>query len=810
MRRAALLSGLAAMVGMILLSAFVFLVYRGTFGDIPTYADLRNIRNANASEIYSDDDRLLGKYYVENRVSATSDEIPPVVVNALIATEDARFFEHEGVDLRAFLRVMVKSILLFDDSSGGGSTLSQQLAKNLFPREDHGLLTIPAAKIKEMVTARRLEKLYSKEELLNLYLNTVPYGENVYGIKVAARRFFNKAPRQLRVEEAAVLVGLLKANTYYNPVRNPEHATRRRNIVLAQMARYGYLTDTEKDSLQQLALTTDYQPDGRHRGLAVYFREHLRREVQTHLQDLKKPNGSPYNLDADGLKIYTSLDSRMQLYAERAMREHMAELQDELVLDWKGTQRQPWGNDEVLWNAVQDSERYQTLKSQGLSGEAIKAVFETPVTMTVFDSKEEQVTRKMSPLDSVRHYLATLNTGMLAIDPRSGLVRAWVGGVDYQYFQYDHVKSRRQVGSTFKPVVYAAALQEGMLPCEYTPNQLVKYAEYQDWEPHNSDEQYGGVYSMEGAITHSVNTVSAAIIDRIGTGRVVELAHNMGIEGNVPNVPAIALGTVEASLWEMVQVYGTMANAGRRPELHFLDRIETAEGNVLFQAERPDARDFPQVLDEEVAGMMVHMLESVVDSGTARRLRFRYGLSNELAGKTGTTQSHTDGWFMGITPHLVAGVWVGADNPGVHFRTLSRGQGANTALPIFGKFMQYLNQDKAFASLRQARFPSLPDSLAGMMGCPPYLEEMPLLARYGDEYRDMPIIINRLLEELAKETGIDVDIRLRRKRRNETDREYFERMREYNERRMERRRDDGEDRKQAKDRWAKWLFGKKN
>ncbi len=797
------LAALAAMIGIITGALFAILIMEGAFGPIPSYAELRQIRNATASEIYSADGRVLGKYYIENRVNAHEEEIPAHVINALIATEDARYFEHQGVDLRAFLRVVVKSILLFDESAGGGSTLSQQLAKNLYPRQDVGILSLPVAKVKEMLTARRLENLYTKEELLNLYLNTVPFGENVYGIKVASRRFFNKAPEQLRVEEAAVLVGLLKANTFYNPVRNPEHATRRRNIVLAQMHRYGYLTAEEKDSLQNLPLHTDYRPDSRHRGLAVYFRSHLRQQVEAVLQDLRKPDGSSYRIDADGLKIHTTIDARLQRYAEMAAKDHLASLQKALRQDWAPA-NPPWEDRELLEAAIRESERYRALKQKGMNEEQIAAAFRAPRQMTVYDGEAGHVTRPMSPLDSIRHHLATLNAGMLAADPATGAVKVWVGGVDYRFFPYDHVLSQRQVGSTFKPIVYAAALESGMLPCEYIPNQLVSYVEYQGWEPRNADDAYGGVYSLEGALTHSVNTVSAALIDRLGTGRVVELAEAMGIRSEVPALPAIALGAVEASLWDMVQAYGTLANRGRRPGLFFLSRIETADGRVLFEADT-DAQPSPQVLPAQTAGMITHMLESVVDSGTARRLRLAYHLPYALAGKTGTTQNHTDGWFIGYTPQLVAGVWVGADNPRVHFRTLTRGQGANTALPVFGKFMQHVYRDPAFAQWQAAQFPPLADSLRLMLQCPPYLEQMPLLAEQQDAYADMPILVNRLLEELTDEVGLELDIQLKRQRRNESDEEYYERMRRYNERRLER-----QERRKAKNRWVKWLFGKKN
>jgi penicillin-binding protein 1A len=795
--------GLGLLGGLTLL-VICLLVYFQALGPLPGYPELQAIQNHNASEVYAEDGALLGKYYVENRINADFDEISPNIINALIATEDARFFEHGGVDARAAARVLFKSVLLMDESSGGGSTLSQQLAKNLYPRREYWMLSMVVNKIREMLIARRLEKVYHKEELLRLYLNTVSFGESIFGIKVAAQRFFNKSPQELNAEEAAVLVGMLKATTYYSPVRHPERALERRNIVLRQMARYGYLEPEARDSLLKLPLGVEYHKEGHNQGLATYFREHLRLELDEILEDYTKPDGTPYNLYTDGLKIYTSIDARMQAYAEEAVQEQMAKVQANFYEDWKkGT---PWGSNSVLQRAVEKTERYQLLKQRGKSDAEIEAVFNKPIKMTVFSWDGGEETREMSPLDSVKYYLTMLNAGFLAMEPSTGLIKAWVGGIDHKYFQYDHVLSRRQVGSTFKPVVYAAALQSGMLPCEYTPNQKVTYAKYDNWQPGNSDGEYGGVYSMEGALSNSVNTVAVELLMRAGLDTVRQLGKAMGIEQYIPEAPSIALGTVEASLFDMLRVYGTFANRGRRPSLHYLDRIETADGEVLVAFDRPNARRFPRALEQQKADMMVKMLEAVVDSGTARKLRYEFGLYNDLAGKTGTTQNQSDGWFVGFNPKLVAGAWVGASMPQVHFRSLYRGQGSSTALPIYGAFMRKVYRDKQYKSIRYARFAELPDTVAALMKCPPYLEEMPILADYEDGYyyfEDNRSLMGRVFDQPYRdEEGRIINVPPRME--GESDEAYVQRVRLY-QRQLEERE---ERRQKRKEFWSKLLFNK--
>ena len=708
------------------------LTYFGAFGQLPTYADLKAIQNNVASEVYSQDDVLLGKYYIENRVNADFEEISPNIINALIATEDARFFEHSGIDFRAWVRVFIRTILMQDDSGGGGSTLSQQLAKNLYKREQFKLLTIPIVKIKEMFIARRLERIYSKKELLNLYLNTVPFGSDIFGVKVASQRFFNTSPKDLKVEQAAVLVGMLKANTAYNPVKNPQRSKQRRNTVLQLMVRQDHISASDYDSLKTIPIEVSYYKEGNNQGIATYFREHLRLEIDGLLEQYRKPNGEKYNLYTDGLKIYTTINARMQRYAEEAVQEHLGNLQTAFFKHWKN--RKSYGSDQLLQAAQKKSKRYRRLKKSGQSTESIEENFNQPVSMTIYDYRDGgAIDTLLSPMDSLKYYLSILNTGFLATDPKVGEVLAWVGGIDHQYFQYDHIHSKRQVGSIFKPIVYAAALQKGIPACDYISNLQTTYTQFDNWKPRNSDGKYGGVYSMEGALTHSVNAATVDLMLRTGIDSVRTLADNLGIDSDIPEVPSISLGAVDASLWDMVEVYASFANRGKRPQLHYLKKIENAEGELIVDFEAPNPNEFDGVIADSIAQMMTQMLCSVVDSGTARRLRNHYGLYNEIAGKTGTTQGHSDGWFMGYTPHLVAGVWVGAESPKVRFRSMKLGQGSNTALPIWGRFMQKVYKDPKFRKWKKDKFPALDSLIQWELDCPHYLEDRSLIPLLYEE-----------------------------------------------------------------------------
>ena len=704
---------LVALIGLFAIMGLFYAVFAGWFGELPNYAELKSIRNHTASEVYSYDGVMLGRYYIENRTVTTLDKVQPSLVNALVATEDARFYEHKGIDYRSLARVLVKSILLQNESSGGGSTITQQLAKNLYPREHHGLFTMPVNKIREAMVAHRIENLYAKEEILMLYLNTVPFGGNVYGVEAAARRFFNKSATDLKTEEAAVLIGMLKATTSYNPRLYADRSQQRRNVVLSQMEKAHYLTVAEEDSLQQVPLKIDYNYISHNTGPAPYFREKLRHELQRWLNEHPKEDGTVYNLYTDGLKVYTTIDSRLQRHAEDAVAGQMKELQTTFLEHWKD--RKPWGEDEtMIRQAMLKSDRYKRGIAAGKSEEELHAEFTEPVLMTVF-TWDGETEKTMTPLDSIRYYQMFLNAGFLAMRPENGHVKAWVGGIDHKYFKYDHVTAKRQVGSTFKPVVFAAALETGADPCEFISNERRTYPEYKNWSPGNSDGKYEGFYSMKGALAHSVNTVTVELMMNTGIDRVVDLAHQMGVSNDLPDEPSIALGTADLSLYEMLSVYSTFVNRGMNVKPIYVLGIEDQQGNVIAKFnEKPE---FTRALSQRTSDMMVEMMKSVVDSGSAQRIRYRYGLKNDIIGKTGTTQSQADGWFIGATPKMVAGAWVGGDNRLVRFRSTSLGQGANTALPIWARFMQSFNKDETFKNLRYATFPPPNRSISAALDC---------------------------------------------------------------------------------------------
>jgi len=702
---------------------FYLAVYFGAFGRMPSTADLKALQNHVASEVYSADSVLLGRYFLQDRTHVDYEKISPIVIKALVATEDVRFYEHKGVDPRSLARVVVKTLLLQRESSGGGSTISQQLAKNLYPRRDYWLLTTSINKLQEMIIARKLEALYDKPQVLELYLNTVPMGGDIFGIQRAAERFFSTSADKLTTDQAAVLVGMLKATTSYNPRLNPERSRQRRNVVLGQMAKYEYLSPGQADSLKALPLTVKYKFETHNDGLAPYFREGLRRELAAWCAGTHKADGTPYNLYTDGLRIYTTIDSRVQAHAERAVARRMASLQQVFDAHWGN--RDPWGNDNnVLLMAMRNTGRYKQLRAGGQSEQEIIEAFRKPRPMEVFTWKGP-VKKTMSPWDSIRYYQRFLNTGLIAMEPRTGYVRAWVGGINQRFFQYDHVRARRQVGSTFKPIVYAAALEKGIEPCTFFPNTRLSYPEYENWSPRNSNGQYGGEYSMRGALAHSVNTVSAQIMLQTGIDETVSLARDMGIRSQLPPVPALSLGAANASLLEMTGAYLTFVSNGYRIPPVYVTSVADRDGKVLRQHEPKAGRR--QVLSYANADVMIALLQGVVEEGSAARLRSDFGLTTDIAGKTGTTQNHADGWFIGITPGLVAGVWVGADNPQVHFRTLALGKGAATALPIWGDFMSRLSRDRAFRALSSRSFRPLPEHLQARLACESFIDDTPVV-----------------------------------------------------------------------------------
>ena len=674
--------------------ALIFLIVTltalGVFGDLPTFEELENPNSSLASEVYSADARTLGKYYIQNRVNVHYRDLSPSLVNALKATEDVRFEEHSGVDIKGLMRVFVKTIILQQDA-GGGSTITQQLAKNLFPRENMNKVKLIFRKLKEWIIAVKLERNYTKNEILAMYLNTVEFGNNAYGIKSACTTYFGKNTSEVSVEEAALLIGLLQAPTRYNPVRNVESATFRRNTVIGQLAKYKFISTEEKDSLIKLPIKLNFHQEGHTEGLAQYFREVLRQELLKWCKDHKKADGKPYNLYRDGLRVYTTIDSRMQRYAEEAVKEHMMDLQKTFVDHWKG--KTAWSEQpQIIEDAMKKSERYRNLKEEGKSESDIKKIFDKKTEMRIFTWKGERDTT-MSPLDSIKYYKLFYQTGFMSMEPQTGYIRAWVGGNDYKYFQYDHVKDgKRQVGSTFKPFLYTLAMQEGYSPCYELPNTPVTIIDEAGvpWTPSNSDGKYGGMLSLKEALAESVNCISAYLMKQFGPDAVVQVARKMGITSPLDPVPSLALGTADVSVYEMVAAYSTFANKGVYTEPQYILRIEDKNGAVLqdFVPRKVEA------ISEETAYLVLNLMKGVTLFGTGARLRgSKYGFTNHIAGKTGTTQNNSDGWFMGITPDLVSGAWAGCEDRSIHFRTTQLGQGANTALPIWGLYMKKVYAD---------------------------------------------------------------------------------------------------------------------
>ena len=725
LRKILIAGGFVATIVFIMVAGLVIMVWSGAFGRLPDRQELSEVENPSATEVYSADSVLLGRYFIQERSTIRYEDIPKHIEDALLATEDVRYYDHHGIDIISLGRVIVKSIVLQNESAGGGSTITQQLAKNLFPRQSHGSLSLPVNKIREMIIAWRFESIYDKKTLLTLYLNTIPFADNTYGIEAASQRFFSASTKKLTIEQGAVLVGMLKATHLYNPRLFPQRAKIRRDVVLSQMVKYEMLDEKKADEILKRPLKLKYNLITHNEGMAPYFRAHIRKELLEWCKVNKKSNGEPYNLYTDGLKVYTTLDSRVQKYAEKAVESQMAIIQKKFDQHWSS--REPWHSQpQVVKDGVRRSVRYQRLKQQGLTEEQITTEMQKKVPMTIFTWKGEKEV-KMSPLDSVKHYLKFLNAGFMAMDPRNGAVVAWVGGINHHYFQYDHIKptTRRQVGSTFKPIVYAAALERGADPCEFISSERTTYTNIEDmdfWSPSNNDGNYELKYSMEGALAYSVNTVSVKVLEQAGIPNTVSLARKMGIVSKMPTVPSLALGVADISMPEMVAAYGSFVNNGHAVKPFYITRITTKRGKVL-QEFKKDKKPV-QALSPRTAEMMVHMLKRTVNEGTAGRLRWEYGVYNDLGGKTGTTQSNADGWFIAISPKLVVGSWVGADDPRVRFRSTSLGQGSSTALPIAAKFFQLLNKDSDYKDVTQAKFPKISRDAQSDLSCPLYKSDM--------------------------------------------------------------------------------------
>ena len=710
---------------------FFLMLSWGWFGFMPSFEELENPKSNLATEVYSCDGEILGFIGVENRSNIYFSDLSPNLVNALIATEDVRFYEYSGIDFRSLVRVLAKTLIGGDRSSGGGSTITQQLAKNLFPRERKTKLGLVHSKFKEWVVAAKLEHNYSKTEILAMYLNTVDFGSNAFGIKTAAKTFFGKTPSDLSVEEAATLVGLLKAPTTYSPVLNPETSMKRRNVVMSQMVKAGFLSQEEYDEKKEKPINmSKYTPQTHNEGIATYLREYIRAYMKDWCKNHKKPNGDNYDVHKDGLKIYTTIDSRMQRYAENAVKKHLGEsLQPAFFKEMKGRKDAPFVNitkeqiNTYLTQAMKQSDRYYHMKQNGFTEKEIRKAFDEKVKMKVFSWSGLKDT-VMSPWDSIRYYKSFLHAGVMSVEPGTGHVKVYVGGINYRHFKYDNVtQGHRQVGSTFKPFIYTMAMQDGTFyPCSEVPNSEVCFENFDgtDWCPKNStDERENEMVTLKWALAHSVNYVSAYLMKQGSPEVVIELARRMGIKSPIEPVPAICLGTPDLSVYEMAGAMATYANKGEYVEPIIITRIEDSKGMVLeqFVPKRNEA------IDEKTAYMMIELMKGVVSGGTGVRLQYRYGLNYPIAGKTGTTQNNSDGWFIGITPKLATAVWVGGELRSIHFRSMALGQGANSALPIWALFMKEVYDDKSI-NFYKGDFdrPSVP--LDVEMNCDKYQEEV--------------------------------------------------------------------------------------
>lgn len=722
-----------------------FMIAQGWLGFMPTFEDLENPENLLASQVISADGVVLGKYFKENRSFVNYEELNADLLNALVATEDVRFFKHSGIDLRGLFRVL-KGVVTADTNAGGGSTISQQVAKMLFPRNNlDNKLELVLRKFKEWVIAVKLEKSYTKEEILTMYLNKYDFLNLAVGIKSAAAIYFNTTPDSLKLEQAAMLIGMAKNSSLYNPLRRPELTLNRRNVVLSQMKKYGYITKERYDSLKVLPLDLDFHREDFKSGLAPYFREYLRValnankpnrkeygswQIQKFKEDSidwetnpiygwchknKKADGSAYNLYRDGIRIVTTIDSRMQRYAEEAVVHHLKDnLQPSFTKRQKSLKNRPFSNDlststveGIMDQSIRQTERYRTAKLSGKSWEEIKQIFNTPVEMSVFSYKGDRDTI-LSPLDSMRYYYSILRSSFMSMEIQTGHVKAYVGGPDYQHFMYDMVKGgKRQVGSTVKPFLYTLAMQNGFAPCSKVPNVKQQFIlpDGKIWEAKNSSPTKfdDKMVTLKWGLAHSVNQVSAWVMKQFNPQSVVDVMRKMGVYSPIDPVPSMFLGTSDVTLYEMIGAYGTFANKGVYTQPIFVTRIEDRHGNVIssFRAERHDA------IDEQTAYLMIDLMRGVVDYGSGGRLRWKPeygGFKGPIAAKTGTTQNHSDGWFIGITPQLVNGSWTGAELRSIHFEDLSTGQGANMALPEWGYFMRKVYADPALPYRDDAEF----------------------------------------------------------------------------------------------------------
>ncbi len=695
------------LLGILAFALFFTSVYLGFWGPLPSAQDLSRIEQAQATLIKSSEGELLAKIYSQNRDPLSFEEMPQHLRDALTATEDERFYEHNGVDYRSLMRVIFKTILLGDRSAGGGSTISQQLAKNLFGRPDFSWFSMPVNKVKEIILAQRIESIYSKDDIITLYLNTVSFSENTYGIAAGSLRFFNRLPNQLKPEESAVLIGLLKANTYYNPRLNPEPALKRRNTVLAQMARSEKISQSEKDSLQALPLKLSYRNLERE-SPAAYFSAEVKAELKRIMADKLRPDGREWQIETDGLIVKTTLNAKLHKSLKAAAEGHLSQWQTKFDKHWSG--QNPWSSNQIYFDQkLMRSPWFKRRLAQGLSEEEVFAEAKKTRPMRLYHPAGF-LEKNLTIEDSLSHYLKLLRIGSVALDPQTGAVRAWLGGSNFRYLPYDNVKAPKPTASTFKPLVYALALENKAVPCDYQSAEREKYPEYDNWSPRNYDDKYDGYFSMTGALKKSINTVTVKWLMQYSEEELAILARKMGIEGQLPEGPSIALGTGSASPLEMAIVYACFANGGYKVEPYLIDEVRAPNGDLLYK-HLPQSKE--RVIAENTAKLMNYMLQQVVADGTAGSLSWRYGLRDQWAGKTGTSQNYSDAWFVGYNDALVMSTWMGGENSLIRFRSGALGSGSAMALPIFGATIR----DYPGANYRRNNWNKLDSNQQALLAC---------------------------------------------------------------------------------------------
>ncbi len=727
----------------LLLGIFIGFVYLGIFGHVFTEKELKEFKNETASLVVSDGGKIIGKFFADNRTNVEFQQIPKDLVNALVATEDARYFDHEGVDSRSLLRVLVKSVILQQKSGGGGSTITQQLAKNMFGRHRYGFLSMPVNKTKEIILASRLERIYSKEDILTLYLNTVPFGENVLGIEAASHRFFNKGVSSLKTEESAVLIGMLKANTYYNPRLYPDHALDRRNVVLQQMEKYGYLGTDGADELQKLPLKLDYA-NLQSEGTANYFLVEIKKEAADIINKINRRSNTIYDLKKSGLIIETTLDYQLQQYALAAFKSHLSKMQQRLDKQYAK------GSDKTKLNSLVSRE-LKRLKLEKYADET---------KMREMFSWKGFYSDSISIRDSLARNLTLLHAGFIAINPNNGAVKAWVGGIDFRTQPYDQIYAQRQTASAFKPILYAAALEQGARPCQYLDNDPIVLKDFDNWEPQNYDHSLGGKYSFAASLARSMNIPTVNLFFQMDFGALQNTWNNLGFSQPLVYNPSLALGTSTASLYEMAIAYSSFANSGKRIEPVMIKSIKTAKGEILFK--RSGLPDSEVVLLESTSGMLTEILQKAVREGTGRSLNSVYGVSSPIAGKTGTSQNYGDAWFIGYSSDLVMATRVGASFPLIHFNNGSNGSGSTLALPIVAKTMQKM-QKSAGMKRRYLKAPSF-NYYSDALSCPDHIDDSEIEKFFDDIFKDK----NTTFEKASKKA--------KRKAKKENRKSWFKRV----------------------------------